>query len=434
MLEFWLSPTNLSKDRFLTNSMLRGDGWVPVSLFVGFNKVEAIQATETDVLAGLRGLHAPPLEFSTYEDRTKRVRIAGGLAELKRLIDGVRADEDERTIYVETLPADATREHLTETFKHFGEVAYVSVPRFPGGKCKGFGFVEFRDAEAADKALTSVREGKFEVPRFPALRALPRAEWRRRKERYKDERRVNLAAARAKTGDASSSHAHRSSRDAELQTSVRIPNPDTTTAYARTTYDEPQQPTHKSKKGTSKKALEPPTPRPEAMDNSPDVDEKRQDPTDEAADEDKTDEIEAVPEPPLPFEHGLVVSISGLDKAKKKATRRALFQSLGGYGPVAYVDYSPRTPDMCKARFGSVTSAQAAVAALAPSGGGTILSAVVTASILGGEAERAYWASIHSRREARKKRKLDKAAENAAGKAERRVQPRLQPGRAGKGS
>lgn len=407
MLEFWLSPTNLSKDRFLTNSMLRRDGWVPVSLFVSFKKVEAMHATEADVLAGLRCLHAPSLEFSTQDDHTTHVRIAGGLPEVKRLVDEVRADEDERTIYVETLRADATREHITETFKRFGEVAYVSMPRFPGGNCKGFGFVEFREVEAAKKALTSVRKGNLEVPRFPALRALPRAEWRRRKEQYKEERRANLAAARAKAGDASSSHGHRFPRDGEAQTSVKKNN----------------------------QALEPrPKPRPAALDTSPAVNEERQHQTDEAADANNGNEIEAVTELPLSFERGLVVSISGLDKAKKKATRRALFQSLSEYGPVAYVEYSPRAPGTCKARFGSVYSAQAAVAALAPSGGGTVLSAVVTASVLSGEAETAYWASIHSHREARKKRKADKAAAKAAEKAERRVQPRTQPGREGKDS
>merc|ERR1719174_3421662 len=59
-------------------------------------------------------------------------------------------------ICVRNLHEDTTKEKLTELFQGFGTVVTVDLKTKEGGKCKGFGFVQFRSAEEASKARRRV--------------------------------------------------------------------------------------------------------------------------------------------------------------------------------------------------------------------------------------------------------------------------------------
>lgn len=58
-------------------------------------------------------------------------------------------------VYVKNFPKDAsfTDEHLAELFQEFGEIANAAIMRDGQGQSKGFGFVCFADASAAEKAI-----------------------------------------------------------------------------------------------------------------------------------------------------------------------------------------------------------------------------------------------------------------------------------------
>lgn len=433
LVHFWLSPTNLSHDRFLTNVMLHAEGWVPVSQFVTFRKVSQLGASEKDVLNALRAVRSPPLEFSTDGAEGVRVRIAGGLMELKRLIDGVRDDEDERTIYIETLAAGVTRERVIDVFKRFGDVAYVSVPRFPGGSCKGFGFVEYKDIQAAAEALRGVREKEVSEGDFANLRALPRAEWRRRKDKYKDQRHsAQVANAKAKKrGNHSLQERHLVKRgDAAAVDFTPVMSVASEDNGGEAEGAEGAQQEACADDDGDSREVECDS---EAAQAALASDEQGKQLSNNGPDDQDEDEIEVEARPTPSFESGLILAISGLQVTKRKVTRRLLFEALTQYGKMGYVDYSPKTPNECKARFVSVDAAQAACSALSPSGGGKICGTIVTASILTGASERAYWVSIQAQRESRRARASSKNGDKAARKAARRAPARRQPARAGKG-
>lgn len=65
-----------------------------------------------------------------------------------------KTNVDECTIYVEQLKSDATHDLLESVFAEFGNVVYVSIPKYRhNGAVKGFAFVEFDKEQEAQNAL-----------------------------------------------------------------------------------------------------------------------------------------------------------------------------------------------------------------------------------------------------------------------------------------
>lgn len=66
----------------------------------------------------------------------------------------MKANSEECTIYVESLPPKADHDWVRNVFSSYGTVAYVSLPKFRNsGKIKEFGFVEFDEEASVQKAL-----------------------------------------------------------------------------------------------------------------------------------------------------------------------------------------------------------------------------------------------------------------------------------------
>lgn len=65
-----------------------------------------------------------------------------------------KENTDECTVYVQNLPPDMDHEMLSTLFSQYGQVVYVSVPKFKNNKkIKGFAFIEFDTPESANKCL-----------------------------------------------------------------------------------------------------------------------------------------------------------------------------------------------------------------------------------------------------------------------------------------
>ena len=77
-------------------------------------------------------------------------------------------------VYVGNLPFSVDREKLMELFASYGEVeeAVVISDKF-SGRSKGFGFVTFKEDEAANKAIAEMNEKEIEGRNLKVNEARP---------------------------------------------------------------------------------------------------------------------------------------------------------------------------------------------------------------------------------------------------------------------
>ncbi len=66
---------------------------------------------------------------------------------------------EDRTLYVGNLPYDTSQQEMTQIFtdNNIGPVARIHLPVGPDGRLRGFGFITMGTAEAANEAITTLR-------------------------------------------------------------------------------------------------------------------------------------------------------------------------------------------------------------------------------------------------------------------------------------
>lgn len=169
-MEFYFSEANLHKDRFLKQQLQQtSDGYVDLEMFLRFNKIRAL----VDNTALLAKALSKSEVLQVNEDKTK-VRRTKPLEE--------PTDVDERTVYVECLPAGVNHDWVRNKFAKCGQVVYVSLPKYKStGDIKGFAFVEFDTMDAARAACLTMNSPPATVAavqpgRFPKSRQLKTVE------------------------------------------------------------------------------------------------------------------------------------------------------------------------------------------------------------------------------------------------------------------
>ncbi|XP_075217123.1 la related protein 7 [Lycorma delicatula] len=141
-MEFYFGDVNISKDRFM-NELLQESPYIPISVFLRFNKIKAMTSKEKDIAKALQTSEL----LKVTECGTKVYRISA---------PQIKNNPDDCTIYVEQLPLDADHNWLTDIFQPYGPVDYVSIPKFKRShKNKGFAFIEFKDPQSAKNALAA---------------------------------------------------------------------------------------------------------------------------------------------------------------------------------------------------------------------------------------------------------------------------------------
>ncbi|GJQ83913.1 hypothetical protein Trydic_g19851 [Trypoxylus dichotomus] len=140
-MEFYFSDSNLSKDKFLF-PLIQKDPDVAIEIFLKFNKIQKLTTNADDIVKAINNSQILTLS----EDRTK-VR--------RKTPININANTDNCTLYVEGIKVDATHESLASIFSEFGNVTYVSIPKYKHNKVnKGFAFVEFEREQDAAEALS----------------------------------------------------------------------------------------------------------------------------------------------------------------------------------------------------------------------------------------------------------------------------------------
>ncbi|XP_069356402.1 la-related protein 7-like isoform X2 [Maniola hyperantus] len=149
-MEFYFSDANLSKDRFL-GDLVKSDPFVPVTEFLKFNKIRSLTQDANDIVKAMK--HSTLLELS--EDKQK----------VKRKTPMMPYDADLRTVYVESIPVTASREWLERIFSDYGQVAYISLPKFKNSnKIKGFAFIEFAKPQDAQNCMNAFNKMGCKLP------------------------------------------------------------------------------------------------------------------------------------------------------------------------------------------------------------------------------------------------------------------------------
>ena len=119
LLEFYFSDASLSRDRFMQHTMGDHDGGIPVAVFLRFNKIKALTQDASSVASAAS--QSPLLHVSSDRAIIQR-------KDPFRSQD--TASQDERTVYVETLPRNYTHEKVQEIFSQCGSVLYVELPKY----------------------------------------------------------------------------------------------------------------------------------------------------------------------------------------------------------------------------------------------------------------------------------------------------------------
>ena len=153
-MEFYLSDANLRHSKFLL-PIYESDPWIALSIFLTFNKLAGmlyeiveVKASEedrvTELAKALSYVESEHIELSECKTKVGRKRP---------FVPGSSCDIDTCTIYAENLAPEADHDVIRNLFSSFGDIVYVSIPKFKSGRSKGFAFIEFKTAESVDKVL-----------------------------------------------------------------------------------------------------------------------------------------------------------------------------------------------------------------------------------------------------------------------------------------
>jgi len=161
-MEFYFSDANLRHSKFLL-SLYDQDPWIPLTTFLTFNMVvnmlgEIFSSTSAEDASQEEKVAELVKALSVVESNTIVLsECKTKVGRLTPFIPTTSSQADNQTIYVENLPAEADHSYLRNFFATYGEVLYVSVPKFKSGRSKGFAFVEFSSPEVVGKVLTDLR-------------------------------------------------------------------------------------------------------------------------------------------------------------------------------------------------------------------------------------------------------------------------------------
>lgn len=108
--------------------------------------------------------------------KTSIKTLVEGILDSGALPGGVKYSNDQNTLFIGGLPRDTTDLELYQIFAPFGAVAPKGILAMrgggPGPNCKGYGFVNYMSAQAAEKAINTLHGTT--MPGGAVLRVMPK--------------------------------------------------------------------------------------------------------------------------------------------------------------------------------------------------------------------------------------------------------------------
>ena len=154
-MEFYLSDANLRHSKFLL-PIYQKDPWIDLTLFLTFNKVASMLSEITGQEASEEEKIQELVKALSYIE-SEQITLSECKTKVNRkspFVPAASTNIDSCTVYAENLPPDADHEFIKNIFLAYGEVSYVSIPKFKSGRSKGFAFIEFKSAESVDQVTS----------------------------------------------------------------------------------------------------------------------------------------------------------------------------------------------------------------------------------------------------------------------------------------
>ncbi|XP_001949188.2 la-related protein 7 [Acyrthosiphon pisum] len=145
-IEFYLSDANLRKDRYFGN-LMQTSQCISIDTFLNCNKIKSLTKNPEDIIKAIE--NSSVLSVSDCKSNIYRI---------KPIEEKTPEDVERCTVYVEQLPPKADHDWIKSMFEKYGNVAYISLPKFKSGTIKRFAFIEFDDEESAIKVLKEYKK------------------------------------------------------------------------------------------------------------------------------------------------------------------------------------------------------------------------------------------------------------------------------------
>jgi RNA recognition motif-containing protein len=191
-IEFYFSDANLLNDKFLRNLISKdNERGVDISIIENFNKIKIL-------LSGIETKEKKEKYLKQAIKASKSIKFSNINPEKiirnsSFNLNKAEKANDEKTVYVENLPADITHEQLVKIFSRVGNVLHASIPKFSDNKlAKGFAFIIFENKYEAQKSISALNcvipseiirwDNKYEMR---PLKIISKKEWLEKKEEFK---------------------------------------------------------------------------------------------------------------------------------------------------------------------------------------------------------------------------------------------------------
>jgi La domain/RNA binding motif/RNA recognition motif. (a.k.a. RRM, RBD, or RNP domain) len=177
-MEFWFSPSNMRRDWYLRRQM-DDEGWLDPAIFLRFNRLKQLNASLPEVIDACKGSSllevSAPDETASFGDDVGQTRVRRSIDLPSFSAEAIA--ETECSLVVENLPEGATIDTIRDIFLRFGEVTYTWVSKPTSKDPSQYAIVSFPSIKAAGIALESYNNAPLPADVVGSMTVKTKALW-----------------------------------------------------------------------------------------------------------------------------------------------------------------------------------------------------------------------------------------------------------------